>query len=108
MADPRFFKNLGPFTLARICEKTGIALPIGSDGARQIFDVADLTGAEVRHLTFYSGARALRDSFTGSQAGVCLVPQFSEKAGKRPAAPPTMTVLEVAPVGRAFAAIAAL
>jgi len=26
MADPRFFENLGPFTLAQICEKTGIAL----------------------------------------------------------------------------------
>jgi len=108
MADPRFFENLGPFTLAQICEKTGLALPAGADGARQIFDVADLTGAEARHLTFYSGARGLRDCFTGSQAGVCLVPQPSEKAGKRPAAPPAMTVLEVASVGRAFAAIAAL
>ena len=108
MADPRFFKNFGPFTLAQICEKTGIALPDGADGTRQIFDVADLTGAEMRHLTFYSGARALRDGFTGSQAGACLVPQPSEKTGKPPGAPPTMTVLEVASVGRAFAAIAVL
>ena len=109
MADPRFFENLGPFTLAQICEKAGIALPAGADGAGQICDVADLAGAEVRHLTFYSGTRALRDSFTGSQAGVCLVPQCSsQKSAKLPAAPPTMTVLEAPSVGRAFAAIAAL
>ena len=104
MADPRFFKNLGPFTLARICEKSGIALPSDVDGARQVFDLADLAGAGADHLTFFSGAAALRDSFAGSQAGVCLVPQ----GGKRPAAPAGMTVLEVASVGRAFAAIAAL
>jgi len=109
MADPRFFKNLGPFTLAQICEKAGIALPADADGARRIFDVAGLAGAEVRHLTFYSGARALRDSFTGSQAGVCLVPQCSsQKMAKLPTAPPAMTVLEAPSVGRAFAAIAAL
>ena len=107
MADPRFFENLGPFTLAQICEKTGVALSPGADGARQVFDVADLSGADARHLTFFSGARALQGSFAGSQAGVCLVP-LSDKSGKRPAAPYGMTVLEVASVGRAFAAIAAL
>jgi UDP-3-O-[3-hydroxymyristoyl] glucosamine N-acyltransferase len=107
MADPRFFKNLGPFSLAQICEKIGIALPPGSDGARQLFDLADLGGAGPRHVVFYSGAKALRDSFTASKAGLCLVPS-SEKGGKCPSAPTGMSVLEVASVGRAFAAIAAL
>ena len=107
MADPRFFENLGPFSLAQICEKTGIALPAGTDGAQQVFDVTDLCGADGRHLTFFSGTRALRDSFAGSQAGVCLVP-ISDKSGKRPAPPAGMTVLGVASVGRAFAAVAAL
>jgi UDP-3-O-[3-hydroxymyristoyl] glucosamine N-acyltransferase len=104
MADPRFFENLGPFTLAQICEKSGIALPPEVDGTRQVFDLADLAGAGADHLTFFSGAAALRDSFVGSQAGVCLVPQ----GGKRPAAPAGMAVLEVASVGRTFAAVAAL
>jgi UDP-3-O-[3-hydroxymyristoyl] glucosamine N-acyltransferase len=109
MADPRFFKNLGPFTLAQICEKSGIALPSGVDGAQRVFDLADLSGAGAGHLTFFSGAAALRDSFAGSQAGVCLVPQPSPaKPSKQFAAPAGMTVLETASVGRAFAAIAAL
>jgi len=107
MADPRFFKNLGPFSLAQICEKTGIALPSGNDGARLLFDLADLAGAGPDHVAFYSGAKALRDSFTASKAGLCLVPN-SEKGGTRPAAPAGMSVLEVSSVGRAFAAIAAL
>jgi len=107
MADPRFFKNLGPFTLAQICEKAG--LPQTGDGTRQIFDLADLSGAGPRHLTLFSGAANRREAFAASQAGACLVPQSSlEKPGKRPPAPSGMTVLEAASVGRAFAAIAAM
>ena len=104
MADPRFFKNLGPFTLARICEKAGIALADGVDGAFEVFDLAGLAAAGPRHLTFFSGAASQRDVFAASQAGVCLVPQ----AGKRPQAPAGMILLEAASVSRAFAAIAAL
>jgi UDP-3-O-[3-hydroxymyristoyl] glucosamine N-acyltransferase len=104
MADPRFFKNLGPFALARICEKIGIAVPQGADGDLQISDLADLTGAGPQHLTFFSGTVARRDAFESSKAGVCLV----VAGGKRPAAPAGMIVLEVAAVGRAFATIAAL
>ena len=107
MADPRFFKNLGPFSLAQICEKAGIARPPGSDGAQLLYDLADLGGAGPRHVAFYSGARGLRDSFAASKAGLCLVPS-SEKTGKYPSAPAGMTVVEVTSVGRAFAAIAAL
>jgi UDP-3-O-[3-hydroxymyristoyl] glucosamine N-acyltransferase len=110
MADPRFFENLGPFTLAQICEKSGIALPAGADGERQFLDLADLAGAGAQHVTFFSGAAALRDTFTGSQGGLCLVPlSSSAKPGKpRPDAPPGMIVLETVSVGRAFALIAAL
>jgi UDP-3-O-[3-hydroxymyristoyl] glucosamine N-acyltransferase len=107
MADPRFFENLGPFSLAQICEKSGITLPAGVDGARAFFDLADLAGAGAQHVTFFSGAAALRDIFTGSCAGLCLVPQPSS-AKPRPEAPPGMIVLETPSVGRAFAAIAAL
>jgi UDP-3-O-[3-hydroxymyristoyl] glucosamine N-acyltransferase len=104
MADPRFFKNFGPITLARICEKTGIALPGGVDGAFQVFDLAGLAAAGPQHLTFFSGAASQRDVFAASQAGVCLVPQ----AGKRPEAPAGMILLETVSVSRSFAAIAAL
>ena len=108
MADPRFFENRGPFTLAQICEKTGIVLAAGVDGTQQIFDLADLSGAGPQHLTFFSGTAALRDIFAASRAGVCLLAQSPQKAGKRPPAPSGMTVLEVASVGRSFAAVAAL
>ena len=109
MADPRFFQNLGPFTLAQICEKAGIALPAGADGAQQVLDLADLAGAGPSHLTFFSGASNLREAFMASQAGVCLVPPVSAiKSGKRPDAPPGMMVLESAAVARAFARLAAM
>ena len=104
MADPRFFENRGPFALARICEEIGVAVPQGADSAQQVFDLADLAGAGEKHLTFFSGAVALKEVFAASRAGVCLVPA----AGKRPPAPSGMTLLEVASVSHAFATIAAL
>lgn len=104
MADPRFFENLGPFSLAQICEKTGIAMPDGVDGGREIFDLADLAGAGPGHLTFFSGAAPLREAFQASRAGACL----ALHSGKRPPAPSSMAVLEVASVAHAFARVAAL
>ncbi|HET7084902.1 MAG TPA: UDP-3-O-(3-hydroxymyristoyl)glucosamine N-acyltransferase [Rhizomicrobium sp.] len=104
MADPRFFQNCGPFSLAQLCEKTGVTLPIGADGNHQLFDLAGLAAAGPQHLTFFSGAASQREIFAASQAGVCLVPQ----AGKRPSPPAGMILLESASVSRAFAAIAAL
>jgi len=109
MADPRFFDNLGPFSLAQICEKAGIALPAGADAGMSVHDLADLASAGPQHLTFFSGASTLREVFAGARAGVCLVPAVSsEKAGKRPAAPAGMILMEVASVGPAFARIAAM
>ena len=104
MADPRFFENLGPFALARICGEIGAAVPADAEGGFEVFDLADLAGAGERHLTFFSGGAALKEAFAASRAGVCLVPQ----GGKRPPAPSGMIVLEVASVGRTFAAIASV
>ena len=104
MADPRFFENLGPFTLAQICERAGISVPAGAAAEREFFDLADLAGSDGRHLTFFSGNSALRDAFAASRAGACLV---GEK-GKRPHAPDGMVVLEATSVAHAFAAVAVL
>jgi UDP-3-O-[3-hydroxymyristoyl] glucosamine N-acyltransferase len=104
MADPRFFENLGPFTLAQICEKAGIDVPHQAEAGREFFDLADLAGADSRHLTFFSGNFARRDACVASHAGACLVPA----KGKRPDAPQGMTVLESASVSLAFAAVAVL
>jgi UDP-3-O-[3-hydroxymyristoyl] glucosamine N-acyltransferase len=104
MADPRFFKNLGPFTLARICETCGIAPPAGADAHRPVSDLSGLADATPTQLTFFSGAANQRETFAASQAGVCLAPQ----KGKRLDAPPGMIVLDVASVSLAFAAVARL
>jgi UDP-3-O-[3-hydroxymyristoyl] glucosamine N-acyltransferase len=104
MADPRFFKNLGPFTLAQVCEKSGIALPPGADAGARIFDLAGLAGAAPSHLTFFSGAVARRAEFAASRAGFCLVPD----KGKAHPPPDGMTLLAVASVQIAFAAVARL
>jgi UDP-3-O-[3-hydroxymyristoyl] glucosamine N-acyltransferase len=104
MADSRFFKNLGPFTLAEVCKKAEIAVPAGADGAREFHDLADLSGSDSRHLTFFSGNFALRNAFATSRAGACLV---GEK-GKRPDTPEGMIVLQTQSVSHAFAAVAAM
>jgi UDP-3-O-[3-hydroxymyristoyl] glucosamine N-acyltransferase len=107
MADPRFFDNLGPFTLAQICEKAGIAVPAGVDAAHLVHDLADLAGAAPQHLTFFSGASTLRDAFAATRAGVCLVPDANTRM-KRGTAPEGLVLLEVANVSMAFARIAAM
>src|SRR4051812_45948782 len=104
MADPRFFDNLGPWTLGQICEKAGSALPAGADAQLLLHDLADLAGAGPQHLTFFSGASNLREAFTATRAGACLVPA----GGKRPAVPAGMILLEVPSVGPAFASVAAM
>ncbi len=105
MADPRFFKNLGPFTLAQICEKIGSAIPPGANGARAISDLADLGGAAAAHLTFFAGSRKLRDVFAASGAGVCLIPEGGTALAAK-VAPSEMTLVEASSVQAAFAAVA--
>lgn len=107
MADPRFFENRGPFTLARICENIGSAVPPGADGAKSVSDLADLAGASPAHLTFFTGSRKLRDLFAASGAGVCLIPQGATSLAEK-AAPSGMTLVEAGSVQAAFAAVARL
>jgi UDP-3-O-[3-hydroxymyristoyl] glucosamine N-acyltransferase len=104
MADPRFFENRGPFTLAQICEKTGIALPAGADGTRPFADLADLSGASPAHISFFGGGAPLREAFAASRAGLCLI---SPNVRHAPA-PDSMILLETASVQQAFAAVARL
>ena len=56
MADPRFFENLGPFTLAQICEKAGIAVPPGADADFLLHDLADLNGDKKLDLIGVNGS----------------------------------------------------
>jgi UDP-3-O-[3-hydroxymyristoyl] glucosamine N-acyltransferase len=109
MADPRFFENHGPFTLAQICEKAGIAVPAGADAGLLLHDLADLAGAGPQHLTFFSGAAPLREAFAAARAGACFVADVSSpRSRQRPDAPAGMILLEVPAIGPAFATIAAM
>jgi UDP-3-O-[3-hydroxymyristoyl] glucosamine N-acyltransferase len=100
MADPRFYDNRGPFSLAVICAQAGIALPEGASGAALVSDLASLDGAGPEHLSFFAGGKT--DSFTSSRAGFCFVPK------EHPAPPEGMMVLASPSVAHAFAAAAGL
>lgn len=105
MADPRFFDNKGPFTLADICQAIGVPLPMGADGAITVHDLADLKGAAPEHLTFFLGGKAARADFAATAARVCLVP---EKKDDRDVPPEGATLLPCPSVKHAFAAVANL
>ncbi|HEY4275812.1 MAG TPA: UDP-3-O-(3-hydroxymyristoyl)glucosamine N-acyltransferase [Rhizomicrobium sp.] len=104
MADPRFFTNRGPFSLAEICARAGVTLPAGADANAQIEDLAGLEGAGSAHLTFFSGGREMADAFAQSRAGYCLIPEKSDH-GSEPAG---VVLLPAASVSHAFAAVASL
>jgi UDP-3-O-[3-hydroxymyristoyl] glucosamine N-acyltransferase len=74
MADPRFYDNVGPFSLADVCARAGVAVPAGTDGGAQIDDVASLTGAGSSHLSFFAGGGEAKAQFAATSAGFCFVP----------------------------------
>src|SRR6478735_8205439 len=92
MADPRFYDNRGPFSLAEICAKAAIALPAGAAG--EILDLASLEGAGPQHLSFFVAGRKAQESFRRSAAGFCLIP--AREKNLKP--PPGMIVLACASV----------
>ena len=81
MADPRFYDNVGPFTLAEICAKAGASLPAGADGTALVEDVASLTGAGPAHLTFYTGSGEATKQFAATAAGYCFVSSSATSGG---------------------------
>ena len=103
MADPRFYRNQGPCTLAAVAAQLGITPPVSANGASVIADLASLEGAGPQHIAFFTGARDARDIFSASRAGFCLVP-----ASDATPAPEGMVRLEVPSVTHAWAAIAAV
>jgi UDP-3-O-[3-hydroxymyristoyl] glucosamine N-acyltransferase len=99
MADPRFFDNRGPFSLAEVCARANLATPFGVEDKSTIEDVASLSGAGPSNLSFFTGGRTSAGEFAESNAGFCFVPQ---QAGKH--TPPAGTVLiPCASVTHAFA-----
>jgi len=78
MADPRFYDNRGPYTLAEVFAKTAVALPAGADGSAKIDDLASLSGASATHLSFFTGEGAGTE-FLQTAAGFCFVPAKKAK-----------------------------
>jgi UDP-3-O-[3-hydroxymyristoyl] glucosamine N-acyltransferase len=105
MADPRFYDNRGPFTLAEICRAADVPLPDSADGSSRIDDVASLTGASASHITFYSGEKRFGavEQFSATKAGFSFVPT---KTKAQPAA--SCLAIPCASVPHAFAAAAKL
>ncbi len=56
MADPRFFRVAGPFSLKRLAEICGAEIG-GADPAMTVDDVAPLDQAGPRHVSFLDNKR---------------------------------------------------
>lgn len=101
MADPRFYDNRGPFTLAEVCGSVQAPVPAGTDATVRIFDLASLAGAGPEHLTFFSGTgSALAAELAQSSAGFCFI---SASAERLPQTRVGMTAIPCESVQHAFA-----
>jgi UDP-3-O-[3-hydroxymyristoyl] glucosamine N-acyltransferase len=81
MADPRFFKNAGPFSVAEIAEISDAEVAPGGDPERRIADVAALDAAGPNELSFIDNRRYLA-AFKETGAGACIVER--KLAGQAP------------------------
>ena len=72
MADSRFFKRKGPFSVQEIAELTGAELVNAPDPSRRFDDVSPLQNADASILSFFDNRKYL-DAFVSSSAGGCFV-----------------------------------
>ncbi len=72
MADPRFFKNAGPFSLGEIAKITGADLRPETDLNIMVEDVATLESAGPKDVSFLDNNKYV-GAFENSAAGVCIV-----------------------------------
>jgi UDP-3-O-[3-hydroxymyristoyl] glucosamine N-acyltransferase len=81
MADSRFFKVAGPFTLEQLVEIAGARPAADAREAALFSDVAPLAAAGPQHVSFLDNKRYVGDLKT-SRAGACLL--RPEHAGQAP------------------------
>jgi UDP-3-O-[3-hydroxymyristoyl] glucosamine N-acyltransferase len=81
MADPRFFRAAGPFTLEQLAELAGAELSDGAEPEAVFTDVAPLDMAGSSDISFLDN-RLYLDAFAASKAGACVV--APEHAGRAP------------------------
>ncbi len=72
MADPRFFKVAGPFTLGQLAEMTGSELSDPASAAKAVVDVATLQEADGRKISFLDNKK-YAPVFKETKAGACFV-----------------------------------
>lgn len=73
MADPRFFKKSGPFTLSDIAESLGCRVhPADADGALALSDIGTLSGGGPDHLGFLAN-RSYLPALAESTLGAVLL-----------------------------------
>jgi len=99
MADLRFFRRLGPFTLGEIAERVGGELPDRDTASLTIQDIATLNTASAGDLSYYSDARYLQDLLETRASAVLTSPHFARHA------PPGMCLVVVSNPRLAFAQI---
>jgi len=97
LADPRFYKAAGPFTVAALCELAEAELATADLANREIAGVAPIAGASQSDLTFLQGKKH-KAGLASSGAGACFL-----ASGMEDAAPDGMAVLVVPDPQRAFA-----
>lgn len=80
MADPRFFRNAGPFRLGELAQLTGSTLQEGADAELLLHSVAPLDVATRENVSFLDNPKYI-GAFTASHAGACFIhPKHAEKA----------------------------
>ncbi|MBS27538.1 MAG: UDP-3-O-(3-hydroxymyristoyl)glucosamine N-acyltransferase [Alphaproteobacteria bacterium] len=80
MADPRFFKNDGPFTIAELADAVGGELSDGCDPQLKIQDVAPLDEAGEGDISFLDNRKYV-PAFEASKASACIVmSEFQDRA----------------------------
>ncbi|MFQ5954323.1 MAG: UDP-3-O-(3-hydroxymyristoyl)glucosamine N-acyltransferase [Kiloniellales bacterium] len=109
MADPRFFRVAGPFTLNRLASIAGAEIVAGANEDAVFRDVAPLDSAGPEEVSFLDNKRYV-EAFKKSRAGACLL-----HAAHAAQAPPGMALMlcedpyeSYARVARAFYPEAAL
>lgn len=80
MADSRFFKKAGPFSLGELASLTGAEISDEEYRSRTLADVAPLDAASSHHISFLDN-KAYLPAFEKTSAGACVVhPKHKEMA----------------------------
>jgi len=80
MADERFFRIAGPFTLEEIAAAARGKLSEGADPGRRFDGIATLDEAGPQQVSFLDNRRYVA-AFSGSRAGACIIhPRFAARA----------------------------